>query len=58
MYWESARGCVSVLDGMSVQQLLSAYEIWYVTVPPLEAGRVPSPLGPAVAPEGGLSRAV
>ena len=42
--WASAFGLDSGFDGMKFKDILRDYEIWFAPVPPLDAGRFPSPM--------------
>ncbi|MBQ6207160.1 MAG: hypothetical protein IJK52_08765 [Oscillospiraceae bacterium] len=45
LFWESAFGLQSGFDGVAFEEILKDYDVSFVEVPPLEAGRFPSPLG-------------
>ena len=45
LVWGSAFGLQSVFDGVKFEDILRDYEVCFTEVPPLEAGRFPSPLG-------------
>ena len=45
LFWESAFGIDSSFDGVKFEDILKDYEVCFATVPPLEVGRFPSPLG-------------
>lgn len=49
LIWGSAFGLDSGLDGVQFEDILRDYEVCFTEVPPLEAGRFPSPLGIPVA---------
>lgn len=45
LVWGSAFGLCSGFDGVKFENILKDYEVCFAEVPPLEAGRFPSPLG-------------
>ena len=45
LVWGSAFGLQSGFDGVKFEDILRDYEVCFTEVPPLEAGRFPSPLG-------------
>ena len=45
LVWGSAFGLQSGFDGVKFEDILKDYEVCFTEVPPLEAGRFPSPLG-------------
>ena len=45
LFWGSAFGMDSSFDGRKFKDILKDYAVCFVEVPPLEAGRFPSPLG-------------
>ena len=44
LFWESAFGIQSGFDGVKFEDILKACEVCFAVIPPLEAGRFPSPL--------------
>ena len=44
LVWGSAFGLFSAFDGVKFQNILRGYDAYFVAVPPLEAGRFPSPI--------------
>lgn len=42
--WESAFGMCSAFDGAKFEDILADYDVCFTEVPPLEAGRFPTPL--------------
>lgn len=45
LIWESAFGIRSGFDGVKFEDILKDYTVCFATVPPLEYGRFPAPLG-------------
>ena len=45
LVWGSAFGLCSGFDGVKFEDILKDYDVCFAEVPPLEAGRFPSPLG-------------
>ena len=43
--WGSAFGIDSCLDGLKFEDILRNYDVCFASVPPLENGRFPPPLG-------------
>ena len=44
LFWESAFGIDSDFDGLKLEEILREYDVWFAAVPPLDAGRFPSPM--------------
>lgn len=55
LFWNSAFGIDSGFDGMKFENILRDYEVYFAHVPPLEAGRFPTPITDSAKKSGGLS---
>ena len=44
LFWDSACRLCSAFDGLKFEDILKDYDVYFVAVPPLEAGRFPSPM--------------